>query len=81
MLKETETEEARVIFVIFIIGNISIGGVGPWPPSEYVFALLFSIKLVLLRNKCYQYKLVCTRMMNEWGKILPLKTLTKVNRT
>ena len=42
---------------------------------------LFSIKLELIRNKCYQYKPVCTGTMNEWCKILTIKTLTEVNRT
>ena len=42
---------------------------------------LSSIKLVLIRNKCYQCKLVCTGPMNEWCKILTTKTLTEVNRT
>ena len=40
---------------------------------------LYSIKLVLIRNKRYQYKLVCTIMINEWCKILGIKTLTEVN--
>ena len=39
-----------------------------------------SIKLVLIRNKCYQRQLVCTIMINEWCKILAIKTLTEVNR-
>ena len=43
--------------------------------------LRFSIKLGLARNKCYQCKLVCTGTMNEWCKILTIKTLTEVNRT
>ena len=40
--------------------------------------LLSSIKLVSIRNKCNQYKLVCTGTMNEWGEILTIKTLTEV---
>ena len=47
-------------------------------------ALLFafsSIKLVLIRNKCYQCKLVCTGTVNEWCKILTIKTLMELNRT
>ena len=40
-----------------------------------------SIKLVLMRNKCYQCKLVCTGTMNESCKILTIKALTEVNRT
>ena len=40
-----------------------------------------SIKLVLIRNKCYQCKLVYTIMMNEWCEILTIKTLTEVNIT
>ena len=43
--------------------------------------LLSSVKLVLIRNKCYQCKLVCTSTMNECCKILTIKTLTEVNRT
>ena len=42
---------------------------------------LSSIKLVLIRSKCYQCQLVCTIMINEWSKILAIKTLKKVNRT
>ena len=42
---------------------------------------LSSIKLVLIRNKCYQCQLVCTIMINEWSKILAIKTLMEVNRT
>ena len=42
---------------------------------------LSSIKLVLIRNKCYQCQLVCTIMINEWSKISAIKTLTEVNRT
>ena len=34
-----------------------------------------SIKLVLIRNKCYQCQLVCTIMINEWSKILAIETL------
>ena len=37
-----------------------------------------SIKLVQIRNKCYQCKLVCTGVMNEWCKILTIKTFTEV---
>ena len=40
-----------------------------------------SIKLVVIRNKCYQCKLVCISTMNNWCKILTIKTLTEVNRT
>ena len=42
---------------------------------------LSSIKLVLIRNKCYQCQLVCSVMINEWSKILAIKTLTEVNIT
>ena len=42
---------------------------------------LSSTKLVLIRNKCYQCKLVCTGTMNKWCKILTIKTLTEVDRT
>ena len=42
---------------------------------------LSSIKLVLIPKKCYQCKLVCTGTLNEWCKILTIKTLTEVNRT
>ena len=42
--------------------------------------LFASIKLVLARNNCYRCKLVCTGTMNEWCKILTIKTLTQVNR-
>ena len=40
-----------------------------------------SIKPVLMCNKCYPCKLVCAGTMNEWCKILTIKTLTEVNRT
>ena len=42
---------------------------------------LSSTKLVQIRNKCYQCQLVCTIMINEWSKILVVKTLTEVDRT
>ena len=45
------------------------------------FFAFSSIKLVLIRNKRYQCKLVCTGPMNECCKILTIKTLTEVNRT
>ena len=35
---------------------------------------LSSVKLVLIGNKCYQCKQVCTGTMNEWCKILTIKT-------
>ena len=40
-----------------------------------------NIKLILICNKCYQCKLVCTGPMTEWCKILMINTLTEVNRT
>ena len=49
--------------------------------KKELLSSLSSIKLVLIRNKCYQCKLVCTGTMNEWCKILTIKTLTEVNRT
>ena len=50
--------------------------------KELLFSLsLFSIQLVLMRNKCFQCKLVCTGTVNEWCKILTIKTLAEVNRT
>ena len=48
--------------------------------KKELLSLLASIKLELIRNKCYQCKLVCTGTMNEWCKILTIKTLTEVNR-
>ena len=45
------------------------------------FIAFSTIKLVLIRSKCYQCKLVCTGTMNEWCKILTIKTLTEVNKT
>ena len=42
---------------------------------------LSSVKLLLIGNKCYQSKLVCIGTMNEWCKILTIKTLTEVKRT
>ena len=49
--------------------------------KKELLSSLSSIKLVLIRNKCYQCQLVCTIMMNEWCKILAIKTLTEVDRT
>ena len=49
--------------------------------KKEVHSSLSSIKLVLIRDKCYLCKLVCTDTMNEWCKILTIKTLTEVNRT
>ena len=49
--------------------------------KKELLSLLSSIKLVLIRNKFYQCKLVYTGTMNEWCKILTIKTLTEVNRT
>ena len=38
MLKETDTEETIRFFChIFIIGGISIGGLGPWAPPAYAY--------------------------------------------
>ena len=48
--------------------------------KELLSSLSF-IKLVLIRNKCYRCKLVCTRTMNKWSKILTIKTLTEVSRS
>ena len=48
--------------------------------KELLIFSLSSVKLVLIRNKSYQCKLVCTGPMNEWCKILTIKTLTEVNR-
>ena len=50
-------------------------------PKKERISSLSSIKLVPIRNKCYQCKLVCTGTMNEWCKILTIKILTEVNRT
>ena len=49
--------------------------------KKELLSSLSAIKLVQIRNKCYQGKLVCTATMNEWSKILTIKTLTEVNRT
>ena len=49
--------------------------------KKELFSSLSSMKLVPTRNKCYQSKLVCTDSMNDWCKILTIKTLTEVNRT
>ena len=46
--------------------------------KKELLSSLSSIKLVLIRNKCYQCKLVCSGTMNEWCKILTIKTLTEV---
>ena len=49
--------------------------------KKELLSLLSSRKLLLICNKCYQCKLVCTGTMNERCKILTIKTLTEVNRT
>ena len=49
--------------------------------KKELLSSLSSITLVLIRNKCYQSQLVCIIMINEWCKILTIKTLTEVNRT
>ena len=49
--------------------------------NEAAIEKFWEIKLVLIRSKCYQCKLVCTDAMNEWCKILTIKPLTEVNRT
>ena len=41
----------------------------------------FFYKARVNTQKCYQCQLVCTIMINEWSKILAIKTLTEVNRT
>ena len=74
-----------------LLGGYSqiIGGdISPIPPcfgtpghKKELLSSLSSIKLVAIRNKCYQCKLVCTGTMNEWCKILTIKTLTDVNKT
>ena len=48
--------------------------------KKELLSSLPSTKLVLVRNKCYQCKLVCIGKMNEWCKILTMETLTEVNR-
>ena len=49
------------------------------PQKGAPFFALSCTKLVLIRNNCYQCKLVCTDTMTEWCKILTIKTLTEVN--
>ena len=51
------------------------------PQKGTPFFAFSSIKIVLIGNKRYQCKLVFTGTMNEWSKILTIKTLTEVNRT
>ena len=48
--------------------------------KKELLTLLSSIKLVLIRNECYQCKLVRIGTINEWCEILTIKT-TEVNRT
>ena len=38
--------------------------------KKELLSSLSCMKLVLIRNKCYQCKLFCTGMMNKWCKIL-----------
>ena len=47
--------------------------------KKELLSSLFSIKLELIRKKCFQCKLVGTGTINEWYKILTIKTLTEVN--
>ena len=42
--------------------------------KKELLSSLSSIKLVLISSKCYQCKLVCTDTINEWCKILTIKT-------
>ena len=42
--------------------------------KKELLSSLSSIKLVLISSKCYQCKLVCTDTINEWCKILAIKT-------
>ena len=42
MLKETENEETRLFYYVFIIGGISIGG-APWAPPVMATTMLFII--------------------------------------
>ena len=49
--------------------------------NEAAIEKSLKVKLVLIRNKCYQCKLVGTDATNEWCTILTIKTLTEVNRT
>ena len=48
--------------------------------KKELFSWLSSIKLVLIRNKCYQCKLICTGTINKCCKKLRIKTLTELNR-
>ena len=49
--------------------------------KKELLSSLSSIKLVLIRTKCYQCKLVCTGTIIEWCKMLTIKTFTEGNRT
>ena len=42
--------------------------------KELLSSIFSSIKLVIIRNKCYQSKLVCTGTMSKWCKKLAMKT-------
>ena len=46
------------------------------PQKRAAFFAFSAIKLMLIGNKCYQCKLVCTGTMIEWCKKLTMKTLT-----
>ena len=49
--------------------------------KKELLSSLFVRKLVLIRNKCYQWKLVCTGTMNNCCKILTIKTRGGVEDT
>ena len=42
--------------------------------KELLSSIFSSIKLVIIRNKYYQSKLVCTGTINKWCKKLAMKT-------
>ena len=50
-------------------------------PQKKLLSPLSSVKLMLMRKKCYQCKLFCSGTMNEWCQKLTIKILTEVYRT
>ena len=51
MLQETDTEDTRLFCHIFIIGSISIGGLGPGPLPGYAYGGGFNTALFIAERQ------------------------------
>ena len=65
-----ETAKGTAINTVVDLSAYEVAGYYQYLPQERAPFFAFSMKLVLIRNKCYRCKLVCTSTMNEWCKIL-----------